>query len=236
MCASGAMAQDHDHTHDAAHLGDVNFPVSCKPQAQQKFNTAAAYYYSFYWEKIDSAVAEVLAADPKCAMAHWLKAIATLNNALGAPPTPEQEKEGRAAIAKAKQLRAKTPRERDYIQAAELIFKDSEKVPFPQRAKAHTQALEQLHLRYPKDSEAAVLYALWLQVSADRNDQTYAQQLKSGQILEKIFDQQPNHPGVVHFIIHAYAFPPIAQHGFECRTCLVTARVVVGNRRSTEAQ
>jgi tetratricopeptide (TPR) repeat protein len=213
LCARGAMAQDHDHVHDAAHLGDVNFPVSCTPEAQQKFNTAAAYFYSFYWEKIDAAAAEVLAADPTCAMAHWLNANASLDNSLGAPPTPQQESEGRAAIERAQQLGAKTQRERDYIDAAAVIFKHSDTVPFAQRAKAYSQALEQLHLRYPDDSEAAVQYAYWLQVTADRNDQTYAQQLKSAQILEKLFEKQPNHPGVVHFIIHAYDFPPIAEQG-----------------------
>ena len=208
-----AFAQEHDHVHDAAHLGEVNFPVSCTPEAQRKFNTAAAFFYSFYWEKIDAATAEVLAADPTCAMAHWLKAIASLDNSLGSPPTPAQENEGRAAIERAKQLGAKTQRERDYIKAAEVVFENAETKPFAQRATAYLQALEQLHRRYPEDTEAAVLYAYWLQVTADRNDQTYAQQLKSGQILEKIFARQPNHPGVVHFIIHAYDFPPIAEHG-----------------------
>jgi len=209
FCAHGAGAQEHD----ASHLGEVHFPVSCAPQAQAKFNTAAAFYYSFYWEKIDDAVAEVLAADPKCAMAYWLKANAKLDNSLGSPPTPQQESEGRAAIEKAKQLGAKTQRERDYIEATATIFKGAETVPFTQRAKAYSQALEQLHQRYPEDTEAAVLYAYWLQVTADRNDQTYAQQLKSAQLLEKLFDKHPSHPGVVHFIIHAYDFPPIAEHG-----------------------
>src|SRR5688500_15503031 len=88
FCAHATLAQEHDHKHDAANLGAVNFPVSCTPKAQPKFNRAAAYYYSFYWEQIDGAVAEVLAADPKCAMAHWLKANAVLDNALGSPPTP----------------------------------------------------------------------------------------------------------------------------------------------------
>jgi hypothetical protein len=213
LCAHGATAQEHDHSHDAAHLGEVNFPVSCTPPAQAKFNTAAAFYYSFYWERIDDAVAEVLAADPTCAMAHWLGAMASLDNLLGSPPTPQQESKGRASLEQAQKLGAKTQRERDYIAAAEVVFKGYETAPFPQRAKAYLQASEQLYLRYPEDSEAAVLYAYWLQVTADRNDQTYAQQLKSAKILEKIFDKQPNHPGVTHFIVHAYDFPPIAEQG-----------------------
>lgn len=211
VCIAAAVAQDHEH--HAAPLGTVSFPVSCTPEAQTKFNTAAALLYSFYWEKIDGAVTEVLAADPTCAMAYWLKAVASLDNALGSPPTPEQEKQGWAAVQKAKQLGGKTSRERDYIDAAEVVFKDYQSIPFAKRAAAYEKALEQLHVRYPDDSEAAVLYGFWLQVTADRNDRTHAQQLKSAKILEKIFAIQPDHPGVAHFIIHAYDFPAIAEHG-----------------------
>jgi tetratricopeptide (TPR) repeat protein len=205
------------HQHDApAALGDVNFPVSCTPQAQAKFNTLVALLYSFYWEKIDGAANDVLVADPSCAMAYWAKAVASIDNALGSPPTPKQEEQGWAAVQAAHRLGGgKTPRERDYIAAVESLFKDRASVPFSERAKTYEKALEQIHLRYPADSEAAVLYGFWLQVTADRNDQTYAQQLKSAQILEKIFAKQPNHPGVAHFIIHAYDFPPIAEHGLD---------------------
>lgn len=211
--AAGALAQEHDHHGDASALGEVNFPVSCTPQAQKTFNTLASLLYSFYWERVDEAVAEVLAADPTCAMAYWGKAVASLDNALGSPPTPKQEQQGWAAVLAAKQLGAKTQRERDYISAVEVVFKDHETVPFATRAKAYEKALEHIYLTYPDDPEAAVFYAEWLQVTADRNDQTYAQQLRSAKILEKVFVQQPNHPGVTHFIIHAYDFPPIADQG-----------------------
>lgn len=210
-----AAAQEHDHHAAAGALGEVSFPVSCTPAAQAKFNTLASLLYSFYWERIDGAVADVLAADPTCAMAYWGKAVASLDNALGSPPTPKQEAQGWQAVLAAKQLGGKTQRERDYISAVEAVFKDHDTVPFATRAKAYEKALEQLHQTYPGDTEATVFYAQWLQVTADRNDQTYAQQLKSAKMLEKIFVQQPNHPGVAHFIIHAYDFPPIAEHGLE---------------------
>jgi tetratricopeptide (TPR) repeat protein len=204
----------HEHEHSAASaLGEVNFPISCTPTARDKFNTTAALLYSFYWERIDAAVADVLAADPTCAMAYWAKAVASLDNPLGSPPTPKQEAQGWAAVQKAKQLGGKTQRERDYIDAVEVVFKDHETVPFAQRAKAYEKTLEHIHARYPDDTEAAILYAYWLQVTADRNDQTYAQQLRSAKILEEILPRQPNHPGIAHFIIHAYDFPAIADHG-----------------------
>lgn len=210
-----AKAQDHDHHPAPAALGDVNFPVSCTPAAQAKFNTVASLLYSFYWEKIDAAVADVLEADPNCAMAHWAKAIASIDNALGSPPTPKQEQEGWMAVERAKQVGGRTQRERDYIAAVEVVFKDHGSVPFATRAASYEKALEQLHLRYPDDSEAAILYAQWLQVTADRNDQTYAQQLRSAKILEELLPTHPNHPGIAHFIIHAYDFPPIADRGLD---------------------
>ena len=215
LAAPGARAQEHDQHEHAAALGDVNFPVSCNAEAQAHFNTAAALLYSFYGEKVDAAVASVLQADPSCAMAHWAKAIASLDNPLGSPPTPKQEQEGWAAVEKAKQLGGKTQRERDYIAAVELVFKDHATVPFKTRAASYEKALEQLYTRYPQDSEAAVLYAYWLQVTADRNDLTHAKQLQSAHILEKVAVTQPRHPGVVHFLIHAYDFPSIAEHGID---------------------
>jgi hypothetical protein len=206
------LAQPHDH---AAALGEVSFPVSCTAEAQKRFNTAAALLYSFYWEAIDEALVQVLDADADCAMAHWARAVASLENPLGSPPTARLEQQGWAAVEKAKQLRAGTQRERDYIAAVETVFRDYGTVPFQVRAIAYERALEQLHARYPDDSEAAVLYAFWLQVTADRNDQTFARQLKSAAILEKVFAAQPRHPGAAHFLIHAYDFPAIAVHGMD---------------------
>jgi hypothetical protein len=209
-----ANAQDH-HDHGTATLGEVNFPVSCTPEAQKRFNTLASLLYSFYWANVDAAVEQVLEADPTCAMAYWGKAVASLDNSLGSPPTPRLEAAGWTAVEKAKQLGGKTPRERDYIAAVELVFKDHDTVPFPTRAVAYEKALEQLYVHYPEDSEAAVLYAFWLQVTTNRNDQTFAQQLKSAKILEKVFMAQPRHPGAAHFLIHAYDFPAIAAQGVE---------------------
>ncbi len=211
-CVPWAIGQDHDH---AAPLAAVNFPVSCKPEAQRRFNTATSLLYSFHWERIDQALAEVLDADPDCGMVYWAKAVASLDNPLGSPPSPEKEKRGLAAANQAKRLSAKTQRERDYIDAIAVIYADYGTVPFNTRAAAYERALEQLYLRYPEDSEAAVHYAFWLQVTADRNDQTYAKQLKSAAILEKVFASQPRHPGAVHFLIHAYDFPPIAAQGLK---------------------
>src|SRR5688572_7574969 len=88
LCVPGASAQHHDH---ATALGEVSFPVSCTPEAQKRFNTAASLLYSFHWGRVDKALADVLDADPSCAMVFWAKAIASLDNSLGSPPTPKRE-------------------------------------------------------------------------------------------------------------------------------------------------
>src|SRR5688572_9200614 len=168
-------------------LGTVSFPVSCTPEAQARFNKAAALLYNFHWSRVEVALNEVLDADPDCVMVYWAKAVASFDNPLGSRPTPKLEKQGWAAVEKAKQMTAKTQRERDYIAAVEAFFKDHDKVRYEARAAAYEQAMERLHARYPQDSEAAVLYAFWLQVTADRNDQTYSNQLRSAAILEKVF-------------------------------------------------
>ncbi|MGQ0751396.1 MAG: hypothetical protein ACT4PS_12740 [Betaproteobacteria bacterium] len=194
-------------------LGTVHFPVSCTAEAQTRFNTAAAALYSFHWQRVEQALNHVLEADPGCAMVYWATAIARMDNPLGARPSKKNEKEGWAAIEKAKSLAPKTQRERDYIDAAEAFYRDHEKVPYETRAAAYEKAMEQLHGRYPEDQEGAVLYAFWLQVTADRNDKTYTKQLRSAEILEALFAAQPDHPGTAHFLIHAYDFPPIAARG-----------------------
>ena len=218
LLAGPATAQDHDpHAHHAAAAayGDVDFPISCTPQAQAKFNTALALLYSFYWEKIQAAGDEVLAADPTCAMAYWVKALASLENALGSPPTPALEAQGWEFASKGLQLGGRTPRERAYLAAVAAVFKDHATVPFATRAKAYEAAMKQVHLDHPDDNEAAILYAFWLQVTADRNDQTYAQQLESARILEQVLPKRPDHPGIAHFLIHAYDFPAIADRGLD---------------------
>jgi hypothetical protein len=116
----------------------------------------------------------------------------------------------RVLVSAAKSASPKTQRERDYIAAIETFYKDSDKLDHRTRALAYEKAMEQLQARYPDDREAAIFYALALQGSASPTDKTYANQKKAGAMLEKIFPEQPDHPGIPHYIIHAYDYPPLA--------------------------
>jgi tetratricopeptide (TPR) repeat protein len=196
-------------------LGKIDFPVSCTPKAQAQFNRAVAMLHSFWFPQAPKAFAAVSEIDPDCAMAHWGIAISQRANPLVGPPDAAALKHGMASIEKAKAIGPKTQRERDYIAAIELFYKDSDKLDHRTRVLAYEKAMERLYLAYSQDLEAAIFYALALNEAIDYNDKTYARQLKAAKILENAYAIQPEHPGVLHYLTHSYDFPPLATHGIE---------------------
>ena len=194
-------------------LGKLSFPTSCDPKVQAEFERGVAMIHS-YWFLIARRTFEgVLRQDPNCAMAYWGIAIDLLNNVFVAPPSRTDAEAAWAALEKAREIGAKTQRERDWIEALSAYYRDYDKTPVNVRLAAYNKAMEQLTQRYPDDYEAQVFYALTLQASASPTDTTYANQLKSAAILQKLYEQNPQHPGVIHFTIHAYDFAPIAEKG-----------------------
>jgi len=209
-----AVAQHQHPAGEPEKLGKVDFPVSCDAAVQPQFNRAVAMLHSFWYEKASEAFAGVAEKDPACGMAYWGIAM-TYYHPIWEAPGPAALKQGWAAVENAKSAGPKTQRERDYIGAIETFYKDPDKLDHRTRALAYEKAMEQLQARYPDDREAAVFYALALQGTAPPADKTYANYRKAGAILEKIFVEQPDHPGVAHYIIHAYDFPPLAERALD---------------------
>ncbi len=197
---------------DDSKLGKVHFETSCNPQAQKLFDRAMLYQHSFWYRASQKVFDDVLKADPECGIAYWGIALSVLLNPHVAPPAKNLA-EGAAAIAKGQSVGAKTQRERDYIDALAVMYADYDKVDHRTRILAYAKAMEQLAQRYPNDDEAQIHYALSLNTSASPADKTYANQLKGAGILEPIFARQPQHPGVAHYLIHLYDYPPIAEKG-----------------------
>jgi tetratricopeptide (TPR) repeat protein len=131
-------------------------------------------------------------------------------NQLWAPPRPNNLQQGQEAIEKARSITGKSPRESDYIEALAVFYKDTDKLDHATRAATYARKMEQLTQHYPEDPEAEIFYALALLASADPLDKTYKTQLKAGAMLEKLFTEMPEHPGVSHYIIHAYDYPALA--------------------------
>ncbi|HWT03555.1 MAG TPA: hypothetical protein VN256_25110 [Pyrinomonadaceae bacterium] len=210
--APSSVAQEmHPHKHDAAEkLGRVNFPVSCTPQAQRQFNRAVAWLHSFEYEEAEKAFAEVTAIDPRCGMGQWGVALSNYHP-LWAPPTAAELQKGLSAVEKARAAGARTPRERDYIAAAEVFYKDSDKLDHRARVLAYSEAMGQLHKRYPTDREAGVFYALTLIAKGMMaTDKSYASEKEAARILNRVLAREPQHPGVTHYLIHSYDYPALA--------------------------
>lgn len=194
-------------------LGTVRFPTSCAPATQPRFERAVALLHSFWFSESAKAFAAIAESDPGCAMAHWGSAMTLFGNPLTWPLTGKALTDGWSAVERGKAAGAKTARERDYLAAVEAFYKDSDRVDHRTRALAYEKAMEQLVQRYPDDTEAAIFYALALNTTALASDKSYANQLKAASILEKVLRDQPNHPGVAHYLIHSYDYPAIAEKG-----------------------
>ncbi len=193
-------------------LGTVHFVTSCNQPAQQRFDRAMRYQHSFWYRASREGFEQVLQADPRCAMAYWGIALSMLMNPH--VPTPRDNLAlGLATLQKATTPPAPTARERDYIAALLALYTDHETLAHGARVQRYLEAMAALAERYPDDDEAQIGYALALSAAASPNDKTYANQIKGAAILEPIFRRQPRHPGVAHYLIHLYDYPPIAARG-----------------------
>src|SRR3954452_8632489 len=194
-------------------LGEVNFPISCSPAAQQQFNRAVAMQHSFFFPETVKAFTAIAEKEPSCAMAYWGIAISQRPNPLVGPFPGDVLKRGWEAIEKARAASQKTERESGWIEALAAFYQDYATVPQRRRTADYEGAMARLSARYPGDAEAAIFYALALNEAAEPADRTYARQLKAADILEKLEPKYPNHPGIPHYIIHSYDYPELAMRG-----------------------
>jgi hypothetical protein len=208
-----AAGQSHDH--GLTRLGTVAFPVECASAVQPDFNRAMALYHSFAWPEATTAFTAITKKDPTCGMAHWGRAITLLDNPFAWPATlsPQRLNDVAAALDAARQAGLKTQRERDYVEAATLFVRDRDTLGHAARMKSYDTAMSAVAQRYPDDKEATILSALVTSANFDPSDKNYTNQLKAARALELLFQSNPNHPGVAHYLIHSYDYPPIADKG-----------------------
>lgn len=204
------FAQTHDHASTET-LGRVNFTTSCSNAAQPQFNRAVALLHSFQFADAIDAFNAALATDPSCSIAYWGIALSSWGNPFAAGIKPQSQlRQGLKAIEQARIMPPKTERERAYVGAAAHLFANAANTDQHSRTLAYENAMAAVSATYPGDIEASIFYALSLAAAADPADKTYARQRKAGAILEKLFVQYPDHPGLAHYIIHAYDVPSLA--------------------------
>lgn len=200
-----------DHHASPETLGSVMFTTSCNSKVQPQFNRAVALMHSFQFSDAIEAFDAIVATDPSCSIAYWGIALSNWGNPFAAGlKSPAQLERGLKAVKQARVAAPKTERERAYVEAVAHLFTDAANTEQQARKLGYESAMAALSAAHPEDIEAAIFYALALAADADPADKTYAKQLKAGAILESLFAQYPNHPGLAHYIIHAYDVPPLA--------------------------
>ena len=194
-------------------LGKVHFTTSCASSVREEFDHAMALLHSFEFADATTGFKNVLQSDPSCGIAQWGIAMSTWGNPFAGLRSPKTLQDGLAAAETAQTIGAKTDREREYIAAVALLYKDADKQDHRARTVAYEKAMEQIYTKYPQDLEAAAFYALSVDQTAPPTDKTYANQLKAAAILEKLYKVEPDHPGVTHYLIHSYDAPALAPRG-----------------------
>ena len=216
FAVSAAAQTPADHQHPAPEkLGRVHFETSCRPDVSAAFDRAVALLHSFSFSTAKKGFDEVLAGDPSCAIAYWGLAMTHWGNPFAGLKAGALLENGRAASERGLATGTPTERERGYLAAVAELYKNHASVDHRTRTLAYAKAMEQLHQRHPGDREAAAFYALAVNQTALPTDKTYANQLTASGILEGLFATDPEHPGLAHYIIHAFDHPPLAARGLQ---------------------
>jgi tetratricopeptide (TPR) repeat protein len=208
--ASAPLAHAQTARPGGERLGKVHFETSCAASVAEEFDHAMALLHSFEFPDAIAGFKKVLEGDPSCGMAQWGIAMSTWGNPFGGLRSPKTLQDGLAAADKAQTIGAKTDREREYIAAVALLYRNADTMDHRSRTLAYEKAMAQIYTTYPKDLEAAAFYALSVDQTALPTDKTYANQLKAAAILEKLYTLEPDHPGVTHYLIHSYDVPALA--------------------------
>jgi hypothetical protein len=204
--ASAAQAQS------AEKLGNVSFPNSCSEAVQPYLQRAVALLHSFWWSETDKAFRDILKRDPNCAVAGWGIATNAIGNPYGTGPSADSAKKAQEAVAQARAIGAKTERERGYIEAIAAYYDRFAERPHQARLRSLADAFEALAKQYP-DDETQIFSAIYIVSSQPAADKTFARALQGAAILEEQFKKHPQHPGAVHYLIHAYDYPALAEKG-----------------------
>jgi len=207
-----AQTEQHDHTAKpgAVKAGTVNFATSCSPAVKDDFNLAVAELHSFWFPEARALFQGVAKKDPNCAMAYWGVALTFWGNPFAGQRSPQVIANGKAAIEKAQATGTPTPREKGYLDAVAGLFSSADVTTQRARVVAYEGATELVASQNRQDVEARIFWALAIAQTALPTDKTFAQNLKAAEILEPLYKKMPNHPGLAHYIIHAYDVPALA--------------------------
>ncbi len=192
-------------------LGKVSFPVSCSASARAPFNRGVALLHDFWYDEAQPQFERIAKLDPQCAMAHWGIAMSQFHQIWDRPDEHGMAR-GRAEMQAARAHPAKTAREREYVAALSGFFQP-DKRDYQARIDEYAAAMGRLYGHYPHDLDAGTFYALSLLAAEAPDDTSLTQEHRAMAVLSPLFLNHPDHPGVVHYIIHACDTPSLAPDG-----------------------
>ncbi|HEX2833159.1 MAG TPA: hypothetical protein VHW00_09095 [Thermoanaerobaculia bacterium] len=206
-CAHAAPQQTPTHDHGGHGLGVVEFPVSCTPAAQEQFTRAITILHHMTYPQARLAFEEVAATDPNCAMAHWGIAMTLFQPLWPTRPNAEALQRGWNEVARAKELAAPTERERLFIHAAEAFFVEPASGDYWLRIRRWEEAAQDAYAKLPDDPEAAAFYALAHLATTPATKISREHADRAAEILLRIYQKNPQHPGAMHYLVHANDVP-----------------------------
>jgi hypothetical protein len=218
IVSANAFAQHEGHgamSPDQIGSASVKFETSCAPAVRDDFNKAVALLHSFWFPEARKMFEGIAQKDANCAVAHWGMAMSQWGNPFGGLRQPATVEAGKALVTKAQATGTPTPRERALIDAVAILFSNAEPGTQRDRVLKYEAAMQKIVADNPTDVESRIFYSLAVTQSASPTDKTYAKQTQAADILEPLFKKMPEHPGLAHYIIHAYDAPPLAQRALE---------------------
>jgi tetratricopeptide (TPR) repeat protein len=207
-----AAGQDRVQMED---LGEVSFAVACSADAQERMHRGVAMLHSFWFPEARRMFESVVEADPGCGIAYWGVALTHFGNPMGGGSGAEGQAAGWEAAQRAVQAGARSERDQAYVDAAVALFRDHATLDNRTRMRAYQEAMAAIAERHPEDTEAKIFHAIFMVANAPPTDLTFAQQQRAAEVLNELYREQPRHPGLPHYIIHAFDSPPLARHALE---------------------
>ena len=188
-------------------LGTVSFPVSCSEQGQTEFNRALALLHHMTYPQARAAFEQVERTDPRCAMAHWGIAMTLFQPLWPTRPGPEARQRGWEEVQKAEALQPPTERERLFVAATEAFFLEPASPDYWLRIRRWEEAMEKVYAAFPDDPEADAFYALAHLATAPSNTISREHSDRAAEILLRVYERNPDHPGAMHYLVHANDVP-----------------------------
>jgi tetratricopeptide (TPR) repeat protein len=198
-----ARAQQPTHQHEHGNVGTVNFQVSCAPAVQADFNHAVALLHHMMYTEARAQFETIASRDPQCAMAHWGVAMSRFQPLWPGRPGLEQRQRGWAAVEQARALQPRTERERALVAAVEAFWREPEAEEWWPRVQRWSESMARARESHPDDPDIAAFYALSVIAAGLAAENQLEYNARAAVVLAQVHERVPNHPGAMHYTIHA---------------------------------